>query len=55
MVGGLLIGVSKLDQLGFAPRPPHDFHADRQTVGGEAARNNNGWQAGVGGKLATIV
>jgi hypothetical protein len=52
MVRGLLVGVSKLDQLGLTPRSPHEFHADRQTVGGEAARNNNGRQAGVGGKLA---
>ena len=49
---GLLIGVSKLNELWFAPRASQEFDADRKAVGGESARHHDRGKAGIGGKMA---
>src|SRR5258705_5911983 len=43
---GLLIGVSKLNELWFAPRASQEFDADRKAVRGGSARHHDRGQAG---------
>src|SRR5215469_5118886 len=49
---GLLVGVREFDQLRFTPCSSEQLEPDRQSVWGEAARDNDGRQPGIGAELA---